>query len=83
MPKYNNKKPKFFDVNKLLEKEKTKHPEGLKYDVEIELEPEIGGRAVQMRVPKSIALELHFMRKLPVSLLVIGTCMIILPMFFQ
>jgi hypothetical protein len=82
MPKYHNKKPTFYEVKRLLDKENTKHPEGLKYDIEIYLEPPIGGRAEEMKVPKSVAWELKIRRKAPLCILVVGSCLLIIKLFF-
>ena len=84
MAKYYNKKPTYYEVSRLLEKEKTRHPEGLRYDAEIDLEPPVGGRSEEMKVPKSIAWELKFRRSvLPLGLLIMGACLLIMPLFLQ
>ena len=79
MIKYYDKKPKLDEVKKMIDKEKTKHPDDLKYESEIDLEPEQGGRRIPMLVPKGIANHLGIRRKSGLFFILFGLCLQILP----
>lgn len=75
------RKPTLDEVHKLLDKEKTKHPDDMKYESDIDLEPfMVDGRSDTMRVPKSVSNYFEFRRKLPLFLILFGLFMQIMPL---
>ena len=75
------RKPTLDEVRKLLDKEKIKHPDDLKYETDIDLEPfMIGSRSDTMRVPKNVSTYLEFRRKLPLFLILFGLFLQIMPL---
>jgi hypothetical protein len=79
MIKYYDKKPKLDEVKKMIAKEKTRHPDDFKYEVEIDLEAEQGGRRIPMLVPKGVAIDLEIRRKFPLFLILFGLFLQIMP----
>lgn len=82
MLKYWDKKPNLTEIHKMLDKEKTKHPEGMKYDTEIELAPFMtDGGSDPMNVTKNIFHTLWFRSRIPIFLILVGLFMQLLPFF--
>lgn len=82
MLKYWDKKPKLTEIHKMLDKEKMKHPDDMKYDKEIGLAPFMdGGRSEPMNVTTNIFYTLWFRSRIPIFLILFGLFMQLLPFF--
>jgi hypothetical protein len=86
MAKYFNKKPTGKEVTKLLDKDKIKHHDEdivKRYNTEIYFVYE-NSREVPMKVPKTLAWELKFQRKIaPLGILLLGALLFAIEPFFQ
>ena len=79
MIRYFDKKPKLEIVQKMIAKEKNRRPDDIKYEVEIDLESEQGGKRIPMCVPYGVFRDLEIRRKSGLFFILFGLALQIIP----